>query len=198
MQDIIVANIEERIQNLLPLHDSLTKGVDFNISAQMLISNAKSNDEYVLAAAKMYSNIEENLIYKYKLNFQDEKFIISYEEYIDIANTTRIGDRYLLKRYNRETGEYELFSVRVLEFNSYGKPMIVEMPPVIRFIKVGLSAEEAKDASDYWTVLNKIRHKSPDNEEYLTEYFSKIQMSKKEFLMSVLEFFKKHNLYTKE
>lgn len=200
MQDIITATIEERIQNLLPLHDSVNSGnlKNVNITAFSLIEKAKTNDEFVLASAMIYSNVEENLIYKFNLNFQDKKFVIDYEEYLYIADTAKVNDRYLLKRYNHETGLTEWLTPNVLEYDEHGDPLKVEMPPVVRFIKVGLDSSDAKKASDYWTVLNKIRHKSPDNEAYLNRYFAEITMSKKEYLLSALEFFKIHGLYTKE
>ena len=200
MQEIITANIEERIQDLLPLHES-AKSEDINnlsVTAKMLIQKAKSNDDYVLAAALIYSNIEESLIYEHKLEHQDKRFVIDYSEYLQIADSTKIGERFLLKRFNSEMGDYEILSPRIIEFDSNGIPAKVEMLPIIRFIKAGLTAFEAKQASDYWTVLNKIRHKSPDNELYLKKHFEDLGVPKREYLMQALSFFKTCGLYTKE
>lgn len=200
MQETITANIEERIQDLLPLHES-AKNVGLNnmsVTAKMLIQKAKSDDDYVLAAALIYSNIEESLIYKHRLEHQDKRFVINYAEYFKIADSIKIGERFLLKRFNSETGEYEVLSPRIIELDSNGLPIKVEMLPIIRFIKAGLTVIEAKQASDYWTVLNKIRHKSPENELYLKKHFEDLDVSKREYLMQALQFFKASGLYTKE
>lgn len=199
MQDIITANIEERIQDLLPLQKSAQQGYvnSISVTANLLIQNSKTDEDFVPAAAMIYSNIEENLIYKYKLPHQDKKFVIDVEEYNLIADTTKIGDRFILKRINEQTGEFERFSPRIVEYIG-DSPKLVEMPPIVRFIKAGLSALDAKKASDFWTVLNKIRHRSPDNENYLSHFFNGSISSKREYMMEVLNFFKECGLYSKE
>ena len=196
MQDIIKMSIDERIQELLPLYElDKSKG---SVTAKSLIQKAKSDDDYIMGAALMYSSVEEELIYNFGLEHRDKRFVIGYSEYMQIADSAKIGDRFLLKRYNHDTGEYDVYPPNVLESGDGGEPVFVEMPPIVRFIKAGLNASEAKRAAEYWTVLNKIRHRSPDNEAYLNRLFEEIGTSKREYLMQALEFFKDCGLYTKE
>ena len=196
MQDIIKMSIDERIQELLPLYELDSK--KDAVTAKSLIKKAKSDDDYIMGAALIYSNVEETLIYNFGLEHRDKRFVIGYGEYLQLAESAKIGDRFLLKRYNHDTGELDVFPPHVLETDDNGDPLNVEMPPIIRFIKAGLSASDAKKAAEYWTVLNKIRHKSPDNVSYLNRLFEELGTSKREYLMQALEFYKDYGLYTKE
>ena len=75
---------------------------------------------------------------------------------------------------------------------------MVEMVPIVRFIKAGLPPVEAKKASDIWTVLNRIRHKSTENEAALRDFFEALGRTRKEFLTGALDFYRENGLYTKD
>jgi len=170
---------------------------NFKLTAEYLIDSSNRDDDYALAASMMYSNIEENLIYAFRLPHRDRKFVIDYDEYLKIADTAEADGSYILKRYG-EDGSLQPFLPNVVEHGEDGNPKLVEMPPVVRFLKAGLSAREAKRAADYWQVINRIRHRSPENESYLESYFSQNSLTKRDFLLSALRFFKENNLYTKD
>ena len=200
IQNVIVSNIEERIQKLLPLHGSAEKGYieKLTVTASFLIEHANSVDDFIPVAAIIYSNVEENLIYGFKLNHVDKKFVMSVEEYNQVADSLIIDGRLILKKFDCVNDCHGKFSPNVVERDEFGSAVLVEMPPIVRFFKAGLTSAQAKTASDYWTILNKVRHKSPDNEEYLKHYLSGTVQSRKEFFKKVLEFFKEYGLYTKE
>lgn len=190
--------LEEKIQDLLPLRDgALDDGASpLGLSAESIISSANTDDDYVPAAAMIYSNVEDNLIHKYFLLHENEKFLIGYDEYLKIADSAKIGDRYLLKRRNAD-GSFTTFEPRVYKTRENGVPLIVESLPVVRFMQAGLSAENAERASQIWTTLNRIRHKSDENKFKLDAFFAKEGVTQKEYLLSAIAFLKESGLYTK-
>ena len=164
----------------------------------MLINNAKSDDDFIPIAAIMYSNVEENLIFKFNLKHEGQKFVIDYDEYLKMADELVYSGKYCLKTINQETGEFDYIIPRVIDYDEKGRPKNVEMLPIVRFVKIGLEISDAKLATNYWTVLNKIRHKSPENIDYLKSVFGPKEIDKKEYFKDMLSFFKKTGLYTKE
>lgn len=195
----IANELDERIQELLPLQDAAKaeNTGKLKVTAESLIANAQDDDDYVMAAARIYSNVEDNLIHKFDLWHEDERFLIDYREYLSIAANTVIGNKYLLKHKN-PNGSYSVAEPRVYEKDSEGNPKVVEMFPIVRFIKAGLSPVEAKCASTFWMMLNKIRHKSDENAEKVREILSQRNVSKQEYLLAGLKFFKEKGLYTKD
>ena len=137
------------------------------------------------------------MIHKFDLWHEDERFLIDYREYLSIAANTVIGNKYLLKHKN-PNGSYSVAEPRVYEKDSEGNPKVVEMFPIVRFIKAGLNPVEAKCASTFWMMLNKIRHKSDENAEKVREMLSQRNVSKQEYLLAGLKFFKEKGLYTKD
>ena len=193
------SELDEKIQEMLPLREGAEEeniGA-LDITAENIIQTAKCDDDYVPAAAMIYSNIEDNLIHKFGLPHENEKFLIGFRDYIKIVERAKIGNRYLLKKRN-ENGSFTTFMPRVYKEDENGEPLIVETLPVVRFMQAGLDAENAWKASEMWTALNRIRHKSDENKSKLDSLFEKENLSQKEYLLSVLKFFKENGLYTKD
>lgn len=193
----IVSEIDERIQETLPLQDAAKADHlrTLDVTAEFLIAHAKNDDDLIPPAAMLYSNVEDNLIHKFGLQHKDQKFLIDYDEYLAIAETTMYEGRNLLKRRNKD-GSISVLQPRVYSTTADGKPCLVEMFPVVRFVKAGLSVEDAKHASDIWTTLNRIRHKSDENNKLLEQQFERDNISRKDYLTNALEFFKQRGLYT--
>lgn len=193
------SELDEKIQEMLPLRDGAGEPEVGNsaLTAENIIINAKNDDDYVPAASMIYSNVEDNLIHKFKLMHEDKKFLIKYDEYLDIVERAKIGKRFLLKKRN-DNGLFTIFMPRVYKENAIGEPLIVEALPVVRFMQAGLNAEDAWRASEIWTTLNRIRHKSDENTAKLDELFEKENVTQKEYLLSALKFYKENGLYTKD
>lgn len=191
--------LDEKIQEMLPLRDGAKESVvdSLKLTAESIILNAKTEDDYVPAASMIYSNVEDNLIHKFGLMHESEKFLISYSEYLKIAEKAKIGNRYLLKN-RKDDGTFTTFMPRVYKQDKNGEPQIVESLPVVRFMQIGLDAEKAWRASEIWTTLNRIRHKSDENKEKLNAFFAKEGTTQKEYLLSALKFYKNNGLYTKD
>ena len=193
------SELDEKIQEMLPLRDGAQKSTvdSLTLTAESIISNATTDDDYVPAAAMIYSNVEDNLIHKFGLMHENEKFLIDFRDYMKIAERARIGNRYLLKKRN-ENGSFTTFMPRVYKEDDNGEPSVVESLPIVRFMQAGLNAEDAWYASEIWTTLNRIRHKSDENKAKLNAFFAKEKTTQKEYLLSALEFYKENGLYTKD
>ena len=195
----ISSELDEKIQEMLPLRDGAKDNsvVSLNLTAENIILNARNDDDYVPAAAMIYSNVEDNLIHRFGLRHENEKFLIDFREYMKIVERAKIGDYYLLKRRNKN-GTYVTFMPRVYKENENGEPLIVEALPIVRFMQGGLDAEKAEYASEIWTTLNRIRHKSDENKLKLDEFFEDENTTQKDYLLSALNFLKDNGLYTKD
>lgn len=197
MQSAIAENIEEKFLEFMPLKDRAREDYlkNLKITAEECIERAKDEDDLVPAAAIVYSVVEKNLIRKFGLRHENKNFVMDYAEYIDLADRlSKPNGEFLLKRYNRESRRYILIPPAVIKSSKDGKPEVVEMPPVIRFYKAGMSVADALRAREYWSFLNKIRHQAPENERYLHDKFANFAQ-KKGYLVSALEFFRAHGLY---
>ena len=198
MQSAIAENIEEKFFEFMPLKDRAREDYfkNLKITAEVCIERANDEDGLVPAAAIIYSAVEKNLITKFGLRHEGNNFVMGYDEYVELADKlSKPNGEFLLKRYNRETRRYVLIPPAVVKSGKYGKLEVVEMPPVIRFIKAGLSIADALRAKEYWTFLNKIRHQAPENVQYLQDKFANFAQ-KKGYMVSALEFFRVHGFYT--
>ena len=92
---------------------------------------------------------------------------------------------------------YDTLSPTVVREDDYGEPELVEMPPQVRFYEAGLDISDSLTAREYWCFLNKLRHKSPENDAFLRRKFLNFAQEKK-YLADALTFFRAHGLYTKE
>ena len=90
---------------------------------------------------------------------------------------------------------YDVMNPQVVKSDKNGEPVLVEMPPLVRFYKAGLSVSEARLAKKYWCFMNKLRHRSPDNEAQLKRMFSSFTEEKK-YLAEALSFFRARGFYT--
>lgn len=196
--EIIASEIEDMITERLPLYEEAkSKNVQgAKLSARKLLEQADENDDMVLLAGMIYSKVEENLISKYKLPHKNEKFYMSYGEYLKAVNEAKMGDRYFLMERDKN-GILKPIPPRALESEQDGTPRTVEMHPLIRFMKAGLSPQEAKKATEMWRILNKIRHKSEENKNKLTEFFKR-NKPRKAYMKDVLDFYQEKWLYTED
>lgn len=194
----ISAEIEDMITERLPLREEAKEEnvQKTKLSARMLLEQSGENDDMVALAGLIYSRVEENLIFKYKLPHKNEKFYMSYAEYLKAVREARAGDRYFLMERDKN-GILKPIPPRVMECDRNGAPLTVEMHPIIRFMKAGLTPSESKRATDMWRVINKIRHKSEENERKLEDFFKRNE-PRKDFMKDVLDFYQEKQLYTED
>ena len=200
MQDSIADSIEEKFVELMPLREKAREEYfkNLKITAEVCIDRAENEDGLVPAAAIIYSNVEDNLINKFGVRHEGGKFVMGYGEYLKAAESLSAPDgTFVLKRYNREKRCYVLVPPVIINTGRDGGPQTVEMPPVIRFLNAGLNISAALQARDFWRFLNKIRHKAPESGAYLKDKFANFAQEKG-YLVSALEFFKAHGLYTND
>lgn len=190
-KDTLLAGLDEKMQAMIPdPAPSEPKRHDF--SAEGLIRDAVKDSDLVAAAAVIYTNVEDNLINSFGLEHRNKKFLISYAEYLELADSATVNGAFILKYGN------EPLRANVIEQDPDGKPTIVEMLPVVRYLKAGLSPEDAKRAEEIGTVINKIRHPSPENKRFLTQFFGRRSESMKKYLANALAFLKSKNLYVEK
>ena len=145
--------------------------------------------DWVMKAAAIQSNVEENLITKFQLPHEKTRFVIDYAEYLKLAEAMLPNE----VRFPRGIDK-----LHVLSSDRDGNPLKIEMTPLVRFVKAGLPAGEAKKAAQIWRVLNCIRHKSPENVGYLRNYFDTPGMTMENFMSDALDCYRKYGLYTKD
>ena len=115
---------------------------------------------------------------------------------MEIADKAFYDGRYLLKRRN-DKGGLSIIIPNVVERDGCDRPLLVEMTPIVRFLKAGLSPEDARTATVYWTIMNKIRHRSKQNEQELQILLSKEGKTGKKVLSEALKFYRAKGLCTK-
>lgn len=186
VREAISEDLEERLQELLPLseqaHAEYIKNL--KLTVEELIERAEDERQLVSAAAMMYTDIEENLIKKFRLRFENKKFVMDYDGYLALADDAP-----------ELLSTYDVMNPLVVKSDKNGGPVLVEMPPLVRFYEAGLSVPEARLAKKYWCFMNKLRHRSPDNEAQLKRMFSSFAEEKK-YLAEALSFFRAHGFYT--
>ena len=188
LQDSLADSLDERMQEVLPLKEQAKEEYlkTLKVTAGFLIDHAADEDGLVPAAAMLYTNIEENLIKKFRLRYENKKFVMDYGAY-----------RSLVEDAPGLLNRYDALSPTVLREDDYGEPELVEMLPQVRFYEAGLDVRDSLTARDYWCFLNKLRHKSSENEAFLRRKFLNFAQEKK-YITDALNFFKAHGLYTKE
>lgn len=188
MQDAFAESMDERLQELLPLKEQAKEEYlkTLKMTAAFLLERAEDEDALVPVAAMLYTNIEENLIGEFSLRYENKKFVMDYKDFCSLA-----------KEAPGLMSRYDIVSPTVLQRDEYGDPESVEMLPQIRFYEAGLDVPDALTARDYWCFLNKLRHRSPENEAFLRRKFLNFSQEKN-YLVDALDFFKSQGLYTKE
>ena len=194
----ISAELEDIITERLPLCEEakINNIKKVKLNAHTLLEQADENDDLVLLASLIYSKVEENLITKYKLPHRNEKFYMNYSEYLTAVYQAKSDDRYYLMERDKN-GILKPLPPRVIELQSDGTPITVEMHPLIRFMRAGLSPQEAYRATVMWRVINKIRHRSEENKKKLDKFFAH-NKSRKDYMKEVLDFYQEKLLYTED
>ena len=190
-KDTMLAGIDEKLQGIS--HRLEEKDEDEGYDVRSLIEKAKKEDDYVIPASIIYTNVERNLIETYGLEHRDKRFVMPYAEFIQLADTAKIAGSYVLKRPAH--GGFEPIPVNVVERFKDGSPKTVEMYPLVRYLKAGLSPEDAKKAERIGVVINRLRHQSPENARYLQVFFAQSKQTKKAFLLEAIEFLEDKKLY---
>ena len=188
MQETIADGLDERLQELLPLKEQAKEEYlkTLKVTAEFLIDHAADEHELASAAGMIYTKVEENLIKTFHVRYENKKFVMGYDDY-----------RSLVTEVPGLLSKYDVISPTILQEDEYGGPKTVEMLPQVRFYEAGLNVADSLTARDYWCFLNKLRHKSPENDAFLRRKFLNFSQEKK-YLASALGFFKAHGLYTKE
>jgi len=155
------------------------------LSISTMLDQAKNDDDYATIAARICSNVENNFIEVYKLPHHNSSFYIS-ELMFDDMYDSLVG----------KNNQHRPFKKRVIVKDQNGS--FVEMPPLLRFVKTGLSNDDAMTATSYWSILGSIKHRNDRNESFVGKRLAELGFNgKKDFLRATAEFYKKHNLYTK-
>lgn len=187
---IIENNEDERIQNQLPLFDSAKEDwlKNLKLTTDLQLEKAESDDDYAGVAGLIYSNVEANLIEKFKVSHKDRDFYMSKEEFDELSTKFVV---------NNEAVYRNSYKARPLYFKDI-EGSYVEMPVEIRFYKAGLSIEEAVQAAKDWTLLNKFRHRSEENKVKLDNALLDRKMDRKEYLKYLINSYRKYGLFTRE
>ena len=198
ISESIVADLDEKFQATLPLYNGAKESEveKITVTPELLLEQAKNIEDLVPVASVIYSNVEKNLIEKFGLEHKNNAFVIDFREYTDIADKAYVDGKYLLKR-RTDKGTLEIFIPNIVKKDENGQPVSVEMTPLVRFLKIGLSPEDARTATAYWIIMNKIRHRSKQNEQELQILLSKQGKTGKKILTDALHFYREKGLCTK-
>lgn len=148
-----------------------------------------ADEELVMKAAAIQSNVEENLITKFQLPHGRKSFVMEYAEYLRMVEAMPPEERCFPMRIDK---------LHVIDSDRDGNPLKIEMSPLVRFVRAGMPVGEAKKAARIWRVLNSLRHKTPENREYVRDYFDAPGMTAEKFMSDALDCYRKYGLYTKE
>lgn len=186
IKDILENNSDESRQRDIPLYETAKEGwlKELKLTTSLQLDKAQSDDDFAGVAGLVFSNVEYNLINKFKIPHKGKCFYMSEGEFDELTSTLKIGDKYMFK---------SAFCPKPVDNDGN-----VEMPVEIRFIKCGLTLEEAFQAAKDWTVLNKFRHRSDENSEKLKRILGERKMTKKEFLGYVIDSYRKLGIYTRD
>lgn len=190
-RDSLLAGIDEKLQAMKPVETKPEVVTVFSVES--ILRNARGDNELILAAGGIHTAMEDALMTEHGLEQRNKKFVIPYQEYIELANSVKLNNKYMLKR--KTADGYEMIPPNIVTRHADGSPDLVEMLPIVRFLKTGLSPEEAKHAEEIGVVINKLRHPSPDNKEFIERFFVRKRIDKKEYLINALEFLKEKKLY---
>lgn len=190
IKSIIENNIDESNQNTIPLYESAREErlKNLKLTTDLQLDKAESDDDFAAVAGLIYSNVENNLINTFKIPHKEKCFYMSKEEFDYLSSSLLSNDKEIFK---------DSYKPRYLEFKDLPGEY-VEIPVEFRFIKAGLSTKNAIQAAKDWTVLNKLRHRSEENAEKLKNILDDRNMTKKEFLKYVLNYYRELKLYTRD
>ena len=189
VKQILDNYLDEKEQNKLELFDNAKEEYlnNLKITTDLLIDKAVSNEDLAAPAGMIYSNIEKNLMNSPKLINNGFTFIAAQNDYYDAAQKIMTdGSINLLNAFSKKV-------VETKDGIDY-----LEVPTEFRFIIYGLSVADAFQAARDWTLINKCRHLSSENEAKLERALKDRGQTRKEFLKSTLEFYRRVKLYTKD
>lgn len=185
LHEILEQNEKENEKlNDLPLYEKAKEDAlrDIKITTDLLIEKAETDDDISAPASLIYSNIEKNFIEKYNIKHDEDAFYITMEEFNVFSKKLKTrnfdGAKRTTKKINGKTYVY--------------------CPVIFRFLKAGLSVEDASNAACVWTDVNRMRHQSPENKNALERTLRKLNTDKKTHLKKILAFYREKGLYTKD
>lgn len=190
IKSIIENNIDESNQNTIPLYESAREErlKNLKLTTDLQLDKAEGDDDFAAVAGLIYSNVENNLINTFKIPHKEKCFYMSKEEFDYLSSSLLSNDKEIFK---------DSYKPRYLEFKDLPGEY-VEIPVEFRFIKAGLNTKNAIQAAKDRTVLNKLRHRSEENAEKLKNILDNRNMTKKEFLKYVLDYYRELKLYTRD
>ncbi|MCF0117281.1 MAG: SPFH domain-containing protein [Bacilli bacterium] len=190
IKEILENSVDEHSQNDVPLYDNAKDEwlAGLKITSDLLLNKATTDDDYAAVAGLIFSNVESNLIEKFKINHHGKDFYMTEVEYYDMASSIKIHGKSIFK---------DEIKPRYLCFPDL-KGSYVEMPLEFRFIKAGLTPEQACHVARDWTVLNKFRHRSEENKSKLAAIMDDRGMGKNELLKSILDSYRELKIYTRD
>lgn len=186
IKDMLENNADENHQQDIPLYETAKEEwlKELKLTTDLQLDKAQTDDDYAGVAGLIFSNVEHNLMEKFKIPHRGKNFYMTKEEFDELKSTLKVGDKYVFKN---------AFPPKPVDNEGN-----VEMPLEVRFIKSGLTPEAAFQAAKDWTVLNKFRHRSDENTEKLKRILNDRKMTKKEFLQYIINSYRKLGIYTRD
>lgn len=187
IKSMIESAYNEKVQDYFPLYEKAKTEVikGLKLTTDIMIEKAENDDDYAGVAGLVFSNVENNLINKFKVPHHGKDFYMTIEEFNEFISKLNYESKYP-------------FKPRFIKIKGYEDESIVEMPLEIRFMKAGLDQETAIRVSKDWSLLNKFRHRSEENTQSLNDILNRLGYSKKEYLKYVINLFRKLNLYDRD
>lgn len=185
MKEALIDDLQNIIQDRLP---TIQKELPLDsVSTSSLLNNAKNVEDFSVIAFLVRNNVENNLIHNFKLRHEKKSFVMGYDEYQTFQN-----------EYTDEEGNhpFKVGFAKVISKNKVTKlPELVEMNPVVRFVKAGLTYAQAMKASRFWGMTNLFIHPSTENQEKIEEMLNAGTL--KDIFKENIEFLRDKKLYTR-
>ena len=176
-------SLNTSLNNLKNMFDDLSNKVNESFKGNQSLLNrvkfAKSRSDYQEIASRICSKVEENLIYKFKLNHKKEDFVISEADFYKLNDLfgTQFKPKFMLKENNIE---------------------YFRMPSLFRFYLATKSVEASNSINYRRICLNKIRHFSDENYNYVKDVLNELGCEIKEFFISTINLIKENGLLEEE
>lgn len=185
LQDL---DIDTRNAQNAPLHPAATDDgmkKKAGISAAELLDMAVRDDDFVAPASYIYSDVEKNLIKKFKLRHENKRFVMTFDELCEFTDNVFFEGKPVWRAEwsHRLTGYTE---------------DLVEMPMPVRFYKAKVPVDQLQRGTEMWRVLNWTRHQSPENEDSLKRFYEENHLFPKTYFKEMLQFFTRYGLYTRD
>ena len=187
IKEMLENTLDEQNQNTLPIYDKAKEEAinNLELTTDLLIEKAFDEESFAIPASVIYTNVEKTLIEKFNLYHKDKAFYMTNEEFDELANQVSVNGKYIFR---------DVYKKRYAPFDDN----YVEMPVEFRFIKAGMTTENALRAARYWTLLNKFRHISDENSFKLKKALSEQHLTEDEFLKNVLKFYREQGIFVKD